>query len=85
VIIGADRFETEAERTANRDRGIPSVGVGDGSQVEMAILDKDCRVGRGVQIINRARAQEAHGPNYVIREGIVVIPKGATVPDGTVI
>jgi glucose-1-phosphate adenylyltransferase len=85
VIIGADRFETEAERTANRDRGIPSVGVGDGSQVEMAILDKDCRVGRGVQIINRARAMEAHGPNYVIREGIVVIPKGATVPDGTVI
>jgi glucose-1-phosphate adenylyltransferase len=51
----------------------------------MAILDKDCRIGRGVQIVNRARAMEAHGPNYVIREGIVVIPKGATVPDGTVI
>ena len=83
VIIGADRFETETERKANRDQGIPSLGIGDGSQVEMAIVDKDARVGRGVQILNRAQVQEAHGPNYVIREGIVVIPKGAVVPDGT--
>jgi glucose-1-phosphate adenylyltransferase len=83
VIIGADRFETEAERQGNRDQGIPSLGIGDGSQVEMAIVDKDARVGRGVQILNRAQVQEAHGPNYVIREGIVVIPKGAVVPDGT--
>ena len=83
VIIGADRFETEAEREGNRHHGIPSLGIGDGSQVEMAIVDKDARVGRGVQILNRAQVQEAHGPNYVIREGIVVIPKGAVVPDGT--
>jgi glucose-1-phosphate adenylyltransferase len=85
VIIGADRYETEAERADNVSHGLPNLGVGDGSRVESAILDKDCRIGRKVQIVNARKQQEGHGANYVIREGIIVIPKGAIVPDGTVI
>ncbi|HXG12406.1 MAG TPA: glucose-1-phosphate adenylyltransferase [Gemmataceae bacterium] len=85
VMNGADRFETDAERAANRQRGVPDFGVGEGSVIERAILDKDCRIGRGVQIINRHRLQQADGPNYHIRDGIVVIPNSAVVPDGTVI
>jgi glucose-1-phosphate adenylyltransferase len=85
VVMGADRFETDAERAANRRRGLPDFTVGDGSVIERAILDKDCRVGSKVQIVNRRGVQEEEGPNYVIREGIVVIPKGAVVTDGTVI
>jgi glucose-1-phosphate adenylyltransferase len=85
VMIGADRFEPEADRQANRKRGLPDLGVGEGSVIEGAILDKDCRVGRNVRIVNRANVTEDEGSNYVIREGIVVIPKGAVVPDGTVI
>jgi glucose-1-phosphate adenylyltransferase len=85
VIIGADRFETEAERKANARREFPNLGVADRAVIERAILDKDCRVGRDVQIVNRRQVKEDDGPNYVIRDGIVVIPKGAVVPDGTVI
>jgi glucose-1-phosphate adenylyltransferase len=85
IIIGADRFETEDERAANRQRGVPDFGVGDGSVIMRAIVDKDCRIGRGVQIINRQNLQHADGENYVIREGIVVIPNETVVPDGTVI
>lgn len=85
IIIGADRFETAAERAANRARGMPDFTVGDGSVIENAILDKDCRVGRNVRIVNRKGLQEDEGDNYVIRDGIVVIPKAAVVPDGTVI
>ena len=85
VLIGAGHFETEAERSATRERGLPPVGVGDGSVIERAILDKDCRVGRGVRVVNRAGLPEADGDNYAIRDGIVVIPKGAVLPDGTVI
>jgi glucose-1-phosphate adenylyltransferase len=85
VIIGADRFETDAERAANRDRGIPDFTIGDGSVVEQAIIDKDCRIGRNVRIVNRKGLQNDEGPNYVIRDGVVVIPKGEIVPDGTVI
>lgn len=85
IIIGADRFENAADRAANQARGIPDFSVGDGSVIERAILDKDCRVGRNVRIVNRKGLEEDEGENYVIRDGIVVIPKAAVVPDGTVI
>jgi glucose-1-phosphate adenylyltransferase len=85
VVNGADRIELECERLRNRQRGLPDLGVGDNSIVERAILDKDCRIGANVQIINRRNLQQADGDNHVIREGIVVIPNGAVVPDGTVI
>jgi glucose-1-phosphate adenylyltransferase len=85
VLIGADRYETDEEARGNRERGIPGFGVGDGSVIERAIIDKDTRIGRNVQILNRANLREADDPLYVIRDGIVVIPNGMVVPDGTVI
>jgi glucose-1-phosphate adenylyltransferase len=85
VMIGTDRFETEAERMENQKRGIPNFGIGDGSIIEQAILDKDCRIGRNVQIVNRRNLKTDEGPNYVIRDGIVVIPKASIVADGTII
>jgi glucose-1-phosphate adenylyltransferase len=85
VIIGADRFETDQERATNRRRGIPDFTVGNGTVIENAILDKDCRVGSNVRIINEGKRQDGEGENYVIRDGIVVVPKGAVVLDGTVI
>jgi glucose-1-phosphate adenylyltransferase len=85
VIVGADRYETEAERARNRRAGVPGFGVGDNSVIERAIVDKDARIGRDVRIVNRAGVQEAQGDLYVIRDGIVVIPKGTVVPDGMVI
>ena len=85
IMIGADRFETDAERAANRQKGIPDLVVGDGAVIERAILDKDCRIGRDVRIVNKRGILEDEGENYVIREGIVTIPRGTVVPDGTVI
>jgi glucose-1-phosphate adenylyltransferase len=81
VMLGADKFENEVYRPA----GQPPLGVGEGSVIERAILDKDCRVGKGVRIQNAKQVQQADGPNFVIREGVVVIPNGAVVPDGTVV
>lgn len=85
VIIGADRFETDSERAENRRRIVPDLGIGDNVTIENAILDKDCRIGNNVRIVNRDHTQDGEGRNYVIREGIVIIPKGAVVPDGAVI
>jgi glucose-1-phosphate adenylyltransferase len=85
VLIGADRYETDQERSANLAKGVPCLTVGDNTVIEGAILDKDCRVGRNVRIRNEKKVQDAEAPNYVTREGIVVIPRGAVVPDGTVI
>jgi glucose-1-phosphate adenylyltransferase len=85
VLIGADRFETAAERAANRQKGLPDLIVGDGAVIERAILDKDCRIGRDVRIVNKRGVTDDEGDNYVIRDGIVAIPRGTIVPDGTVI
>lgn len=85
VIIGADRYETPQEREENARRGLPSFGVGDGTVIDNAILDKDARVGANCRIINQDRVKNAEGKNYVIRDGIVCIPKGSIVLDGTVI
>jgi glucose-1-phosphate adenylyltransferase len=85
VIIGADRFETDAERAANRLRNIPNFTVGDGSTIQRAILDKDCRIGHNVQLVNRRNIQNDDGENYVIRDGIIVIPKAVVIPDDTIL
>jgi len=85
VIIGADKFETDAERAKNHERGVPDLVLGDNCVVERAIIDKDARIGSNVRIVNRTGKNEEEGDNYVIRDGIVVIPRGSVVRDGTVI
>ena len=86
VMMGADFFETPERRSENRKLGRPDVGIGEGSSIEGAIIDKNARIGEDVTI-------RAHDPdeevveteNYVIRDGIVVIPKNTVIPDGTVV
>ena len=85
VLIGADRFETDLELLANRQRGVPDLGIGDNSVIENAIVDKDCRIGRNVRITNLRGRAEAETDQCVIREGIVTIPRGTVIADGTVI
>jgi glucose-1-phosphate adenylyltransferase len=85
VLIGGDDFETAAQQEENRRLNRPDVGIGDGSIIHRAIIDKDCRIGREVRIVNRGNVQNAEGDYHVIRDGIVVIPNGMTIPDGAVI
>jgi glucose-1-phosphate adenylyltransferase len=85
VLNGADRFETDAERARNRTHGIPDIGVGDDAVIEQTILDKDCRVGHNVRLVNRRGVANEEGPNYVIRDGIIAVTRGTVIPNGTVI
>jgi glucose-1-phosphate adenylyltransferase len=85
LVMGNDRYETETEREASLARGIPPLGIGADSIVRRAILDKDVRVGRNVQIVNERNLSEHDGSNFYVRDGIVIVPKQAVVPDNTVI
>jgi glucose-1-phosphate adenylyltransferase len=85
LILGADYYETAEEVQQAASRGLPPVGIGDDTIIRRAIVDKNARIGRGVRILNEAGAQEKDGEGYFIREGIVIIPKGAAIADGTVI
>jgi glucose-1-phosphate adenylyltransferase len=85
LMLGADFHESLTEMEQSQGRGVPPVGIGEGSVVERAIVDKNARIGRGVRILNEARVQEADGFGHYVRDGIVIIPKSGVIPDGTVI
>jgi glucose-1-phosphate adenylyltransferase len=85
LLIGADGYETLQQMEATQANGIPPIGIGSESVVENAIIDKNARIGRGVQITNRDSIKEYDGNGYFIREGIVIVPKNGIVPDGAVI
>jgi glucose-1-phosphate adenylyltransferase len=87
LVMGADGYESEAERALVRSLGGVPLGIGAGSVVKRAILDKNVRIGANVQVINKDRVQEADRSELgiTIRSGIVVIEKGVTLADGMVI
>jgi len=85
VIMGADFFETVEEFAQNDKTGVPHVGIGSNCEIQEAIIDKNARIGKGVKLVNARGVSDETSENYVIKGGIIVIPKNAIVPDGTVI
>lgn len=87
LVMGADYFESSDERLLLRERGGIAVGIGRGSTIKGAIVDKNVRIGQNVTITNKDRIEEADRPelNFYIRNGIVVIVKNGTIADGMVI
>ena len=79
LIMGVDNHYPEP------GPGEPPVGVGEGSEISDAIIDKNARIGRNVRICNEQNVQEADGDGWAIRDGIVVVEKNGVIPDGTVI
>jgi glucose-1-phosphate adenylyltransferase len=83
VIMGADYYESPAQLSVDRSEGWPPIGIGDGAVVDGAIVDKNCHVGAGAQIIADPRQQDrVGGENYEMLDGIIVIPKNAVLRDG---
>ena len=80
IIMGADFYAL----TENMNKLVP-VGVGKGSHIENAIIDKNACIGKKVVIKNAKQIETADSEQYYIREGIVIVPKNAVIPDKTVI
>jgi len=85
VLMGADYFETDAALRQTRRKKMPPLGIGRNCHIEGAIIDKNARIGNGVRISNDGKTRNADGEGYVIRDGIVIVPKNTIIPDGTVI
>ncbi len=83
IIMGCDFYETEAERTQHNSNGMPPLGIGDYSVIENAIVDKDCRIGKRVFILNENNVVDGDEKPYgMIRDGVICIQKEAIIPDG---
>jgi glucose-1-phosphate adenylyltransferase len=85
IIMGADHFETLEQLEENTAKKAPNIGIGNHCTIINAIIDKDVRIGDNVSIINAHNLQEKDDENYHIRDGIIVVPKGAWIRSGTVI
>jgi len=85
LMMGADYYEDEEDEDYNRQLGIPNVGIGRGSTIRNAIIDKNAHIGIDVRVLNEDRVHNLDGPGYYIRDGIVIVPKNGVLPDGTII
>lgn len=87
LLMGADYYESTAERESCIQNGSVPIGIGCSTTIRRAIVDKNARIGRNVLIINKDRVEEAQRENegFYIRNGIVVVLKNASIADGTVI
>jgi glucose-1-phosphate adenylyltransferase len=84
--MGADFYERPEDRAENRRLGIPDVGLARGVRIRRAILDKNVRIGDGALIgVDDRPRPDGDYEGYSVRGGIIILPKNAVVPAGTVI
>ncbi len=85
IMMGADYYETDAEKARNRRRKIPNMGIGTGCVIDGAIIDKNAHIGKGVIIRHMPDRPDEDHEEWYARDGIVIIPKNAVIADGTVV
>jgi glucose-1-phosphate adenylyltransferase len=76
ILLGADAYEED-------ELGDIHLGIGSDVVLDRVIVDKNARIGDGVRLVNEGRVQEADGDGYYIRNGIIIVPKGGLVREGT--
>ncbi len=84
-IMGNDYYETISEIAHNKEKGIPQTGIGERCYIKNTIVDKNCRIGNDVRINGGGHLENSDQALYTVKDGIVVIKKGACLPDGYVI
>jgi glucose-1-phosphate adenylyltransferase len=86
-LMGADYYQSLEEVRADADAGLPRIGIGENTIIRRAIVDKNARIGANCRLLNEAGIENADNEEagYYIRDRIIIVPKNATVKDGTVV
>jgi glucose-1-phosphate adenylyltransferase len=85
VMMGADRYETDLQMRANAEAGVPHLGLGYNCRIRGSIIDKNARIGNDVTLSPDGKADGTYAHGVIIRDGVLLVPKGGVVPSGTVI
>lgn len=83
VMMGADYYDTPTRQSRPENLGIP-VGVGRGTRIDNAIIDKNARIGDGCVLSPAGKPDNFDHPLYYIRDGILIVPKNGVIPSGTI-
>ena len=86
-VMGADYYQSIEEMEADLREGKPRIGIGEGSVIRNAIIDKNARIGAGVRLLNERGLTDEAAPDgsWFVRDGIIIVPKNGIVRDGTVV
>jgi len=82
ILLGADYYEGDDDAPA---RGALRLGIGRDVVLDGVIVDKNARIDDGARLVNAGRVQCADGDGYVIRDGIIVVPKDGVIKPGTTV
>ncbi|HEY2329812.1 MAG TPA: sugar phosphate nucleotidyltransferase, partial [Verrucomicrobiae bacterium] len=85
VILGSDYYESQESVERHEKEGQPRLGIGAHCKIENAIIDKNARIGNSVTISPAGKPENVDHERYFVRDGIIIIPKDAVIPHGTVI
>ena len=85
VLLGNDYYESQESVLQHERENQPRIGIGMNCRIETAIIDKNARIGNNVTISPAGKPESVDHALYYIRDGIVIIPKNAVIPHGTVI
>lgn len=86
ITLGANKYETAEQKLQNEKNGIPNLGIGRGTIIHNAIIDQNTRIGDNCRIgVDTKERVDGDFGNYFIKDGIIIIPKDATIPSGTII
>ena len=84
-IMGADFYQTTSSIISNDQSGKPNMGNGKFCHIDRAIIDKNCFIGNDVRIVGGKHLPDGDFENYSVKDGVIVVKKGAIIPSGTVI
>ncbi len=83
IIMGADYYEELDQPKKTGQSDLPPMGIDRGTVIDGAIVDKNCRIGAKAEIANHSHIDDGQISDFcVIRDGILVVEKNATVPPG---
>jgi len=82
VALGCDFYESEASIVDHERAEKPRIGIGAGCRIDNAIIDKNARIGNNVVLSPAGKPENFDHPLYYVRDGIVIVPRGGTIPHG---
>ncbi|RXR31267.1 glucose-1-phosphate adenylyltransferase [Flavobacterium piscinae] len=81
-VMGSDYYQNLDELNQNIAHNIKNIGIGKRCYINNTIVDKNCRIGNDVYLNGGKHLEDMNTSLYTIKEGIIVVKKGATLPDG---
>lgn len=81
-LMGNDYYQNLEEIRTNIEQGIINIGIGERCFISNTIVDKNCRIGNDVRLNGGKHLADTNTNLYTIKDGIIVVKKGAILPDG---